>query len=174
MDSAKKDLLDTASVAGKYLTFALGSEVFGLEILKVREIIGIMSVRSIPRSHDYLKGVINLRGNVIPVADLRLKFQMEEASYTDQTCIVVVRIGQIDVGVIVDQVLEVLDISEEQIEPCPSFGSGASADYIIGMGKIGDSVKILLDIETVLAASEVAEIKGLADESAGQEEKDDA
>jgi len=140
---------------GKYLTFALASEEYGLEILKVREIIGYMDITAVPQTPHHVKGVINLRGQVIPVVDLRAKFGMETAEVTEETCIIVVEITQADrnisTGIVVDHVSEVLDISGEDIEESPQFGSTVNTDFILGMGKIGDSVKILLDIDKVLA-----------------------
>ncbi len=155
-----------ASRAGKYLTFALGKEGFGLEILKVREIIGYMDITAIPRTPSYVRGVINLRGQVIAVVDLRAKFQMEPKDRTEETCIIVVEIRsggrKLNTGIVVDRVSEVQDIRAEQIEDAPEFGSSVEGNFILGMGKIGDSVKILLDIDKVLAADEVAynEIQG--------------
>ncbi len=140
---------------GKYLTFALANEQYGLEILKVREIIGYINVTAVPQTPGYVKGVINLRGQVIPVVDLRTKFGMETAEVTDQTCIIVVEIQQDDrtfsTGIVVDSVQEVLDVDGQSIEPAPQFGSAVETDFILGMGKVGDSVKILLDIDKVLA-----------------------
>ncbi len=148
---------------GKYLTFALGPEEYGLEILKVREIIGYMAITAVPQMPDFVKGVINLRGQVIPVIDLRTKFCMEVAQITDQTCIIVVEINQngrtCSTGIIVDRVQEVLDVAGENIEEAPKFGSTVSTDFIMGMGKIGDSVKILLDIDKVLISSKIEEIE---------------
>ena len=144
---------------GKYLTFALANEEFGLEILKVREIIGIMEITAVPQTPEYVRGVINLRGQVIPVIDLRAKFGMEATETTDQTCIIVVEISQDDrkfnTGIVVDHVQEVLDIVGDQIEDAPQFGSNVATDFILGMGKIGDSVKILLDIDKVLSCEEL-------------------
>ncbi len=145
---------------GKYLTFALSSEEYGLEILKVREIIGYISVTAVPQTPHYVKGVINLRGQVIPVVDLRAKFGMETTDVTDQTCIIVVEIHQgtrkFSTGIVVDHVQEVLDIAGESIEEAPQFGSSVDTNFILGMGKIGDSVKILLDIDKVLAGDELS------------------
>ena len=139
---------------GKYLTFALGPEEYGLEILKVREIIGYMDITAVPQTPDYVKGVINLRGQVIPVVDLRSKFAMEATEVTDQTCIIVVEISGGDrtfnTGIVVDHVQEVLDIAGEEIEEAPQFGASVETDFILGMGKVGESVKILLDIDKVL------------------------
>jgi purine-binding chemotaxis protein CheW len=145
---------------GKYLTFALGKEEYGLEILKVREIIGYMDVTVVPRTPPHVKGVINLRGQVISVVDLRAKFGMQEASRTEQTCIVVVDINRdgrrVNIGVIVDRVSEVLNIAEDNTEDAPAFGAGIDTSFIRGMGKVGSSVKILLDIDRVLNAEEDA------------------
>jgi len=144
---------------GKYLTFALAHEQYGLEILKVREIIGYMEITALPQMPDYVKGVINLRGQVIPVVDLRAKFGMETTDVTDQTCIIVVEIAQGDrtynTGMVVDHVQEVLDIAGKDIEETPQFGASVNMDFILGMGKIGNSVKILLAIDKVLATTDL-------------------
>ena len=143
---------------GKYLTFALAHEEYGLEILKVREIIGYMDITAVPQTPHHVKGVINLRGQVIPVIDLRAKFGMETTDVTEETCIIVVEISQgghkFSTGIVVDHVQEVLDIAGEDIEEAPQFGSSFNADFILGMGKIGESVKILLDIDKVLAGED--------------------
>ena len=144
-----------ASQGGKYLTFSLAAEEYGLEILKVREIIGIMDITCIPQMPIYVKGVINLRGKVIPVIDLRLKFGLPAAEYTEQTCVVVVDVGTL-VGVIVDTVQEVLDIDASQIDPPPPLGAAVDTSFILGMGKVKDDVKILLDIDKVLSSEESA------------------
>ncbi len=140
---------------GKYLTFALAQEEYGLEILKVREIIGYIDVTAVPQTPYCVKGVINLRGQVIPVIDLRAKFGMETTEVTEQTCIIVVEIAHtgrsFNTGIIVDRVQEVLDINGRQIEEAPQFGASVNTDFILGMGKVGNSVKILLDIDRVLA-----------------------
>jgi len=147
---------------GKYLTFALGDEEYGLEILKVREIIGYMDITAVPRTPEYVKGVINLRGQVIPVVDLRAKFAMETTETTEKTCIIVVQIDHgdrsVNTGIVVDRVSEVLDIAGESIEQPPSFGTNVDTDFILGMGKIGETVKILLDIDKVLVGEEIAQI----------------
>jgi purine-binding chemotaxis protein CheW len=141
---------------GKYLTFALAHEEYGLEILKVREIIGYMDITAVPQTPHYVRGVINLRGQVIPVIDLRAKFGIPTAEVTDETCIIVVEITQggrkFNTGIIVDRVQEVLDIDGEQIEEAPQFGPSVNTDFILGMGKIAQSVKILLDINKVLSS----------------------
>ncbi|MGH2272136.1 chemotaxis protein CheW [Anaerohalosphaeraceae bacterium U12dextr] len=139
---------------GKYLTFALGKEEYGIEILKVREIIGYMSITAVPRMPVFVKGVINLRGQVIPVIDLRCRFDMETKDITDQTCIIVVDISHegrsFNAGLIVDRVQEVLDIGQENIDDAPQFGTDVNTDFILGIGKAGSSIKILLDIDRVL------------------------
>ena len=156
--------------AGKYLTFALGKEEYGLEILKVREIIGYMDITAVPRTPSYVKGVVNLRGQVISVVDLRAKFQMPSTERTEETCIIVVEIRnagrKLSTGIVVDRVCEVLNISADKIEEPPVFGESLTTDFILGMGKIGESVKILLDIDRVLAAEEVAVLAQLRTETA--------
>ena len=151
---------------GKYLTFALGSEEYGLEILKVREIIGYMEITAVPQTPAHVKGVINLRGQVIPVIDLRTKFGMETAEITEESCIIVVEISQgkrkFQTGIVVDHVQEVLDIDGGDIEDAPQFGSTVNTDFILGMGKIEETVKILLDIDKVLAGDDFS---GFADSS---------
>lgn len=147
---------DTSALEGKYLTFVLNHEEYGLEILKVREIIGLMEITPVPQTPAFIKGIINLRGKVIPVIDLRLKFGMPEAEYTKETCIIVVNIDNRLMGIIVDTVSEVLDINAKDIEPAPSLGSSIKTDFILGMGKIKGKVKILLGIDKVLSLEELA------------------
>ncbi|MCX5820063.1 MAG: chemotaxis protein CheW [Deltaproteobacteria bacterium] len=143
---------------GKYLTFSLAGEQYGIGILKVKEIIRIMPITTVPRTPDYVKGVINLRGKVIPVVDLRRKFGMEGMEQTDQSCIIVVEIagqqGPVLIGVVVDSVSEVLNIKGGDIEDSPTFGARLETDYILGMAKMGGGVKILLDIDKVLGAED--------------------
>ncbi|MCD6365484.1 MAG: chemotaxis protein CheW [Planctomycetes bacterium] len=158
---------ETQSRAGKYLTFALADEEYGLEILKVREIIGMMEITAVPRTPKYVKGVINLRGKVIPVVDLRMKVGMAEAERTDETCVIVVDIGDVEMGIVVDHVSEVLDIAEEDIEDAPSFGAQVNTDYILGMGKLNDKVTILLDISKLLSSSDMT-VMDMAVDSATQ------
>jgi purine-binding chemotaxis protein CheW len=163
MSTATETLEKTSTCrAGKYLTFALGKEEYGLEILKVREIIGWMDITALPRTPAYVKGVVNLRGQVIVVIDLRTKFAMEAVAKTDQTCIIVVEIAhqgrKLSTGLIVDRVSEVVEIPAEAIEDAPTFGTAIDTDFILGMGKVGEAVKILLDIDKVMTASEIAGI----------------
>lgn len=147
--------------AGKFLTFRIADEEYGVEILKVREIMGIMAITSVPRMPVYMKGVINLRGSVIPVVDLRLKFGLDEIEHTEETCIIVVDVGR-EVGVIVDRVSEVLDIPGSDIEPPPSMGGSVDTSFIVGLGKVGDFVKILLNIDHVLSTDELVDISSAA------------
>jgi len=167
------DTGQTRQRAGKYLTFVLADEAYGLEILKVREIIKLMDITAVPQTPGYVKGVINLRGKVIPVVDLRLKFGLAEAKQTEETCIIVVDVGGIEMGIIVDKVSEVLDIDGEDIEDTPTFGTDVDTLFILGMGKCEGSVKILLDIEKVLVASEVATLAELAKPGAVQTTEED-
>jgi len=144
---------------GKYLTFALAGEEYGISILKIKEIIGMMPITTIPQTPEFVKGVINLRGKVIPVVDLRLRFGMERINYTERTCIVVVEIsggsGTVMIGIVVDSVSEVLNIKGGDIEETPMFGTKLETDYILGMAKVQGGVKILLDIDRVLSRDEV-------------------
>lgn len=139
---------------GKYLTFGLGEEEFGLEILKVREINGLMEITAVPRMPDYVEGVINLRGKVIPVVDLRLKFGMMKAEHSSESCVIVVDVRGTLMGVVVDRVSEVLDINCDDIEDAPKVGVSVDTDFILGMAKAKGSVKILLDINKVLSDAE--------------------
>ncbi|MFH1549951.1 MAG: chemotaxis protein CheW [Planctomycetota bacterium] len=148
----------TSDRAGKYLTFILAEENYGLEILKVREIIGIMDITPVPRTPEFVKGVINLRGKVIPVIDLRLKFGMEEIEKTEETCIIVVDVRGVEMGIVVDKVSEVLDIAGKDIEDAPSFGTNVNTEYILGMGKANDKVTILLDIAKVIGDDDLETI----------------
>jgi len=155
----KKGANTAKDKAGKYLTFKLSAEDYGLEILKVQEIIKMMDITKVPRTPHFVRGVINLRGKVIPVVDLRLKFSMDEMGTTDKTCVIVVQVarnaGIVTMGIIVDEVSEVLDIAGEDIEPSPSFGTTVDTRFILGMAKTKGSVKILLDIDKVLSGDEL-------------------
>lgn len=148
---------------GKYLTFTLANEDYGIGILKIKEIIGMMPITSVPQTPTFVKGVVNLRGKVIPVVDLRLKFGMPSIDYTERTCIIVVEIsgktGAVKIGIVVDAVSEVLSIKGEDIENTPTFGTRVNTDYILGMAKMGGKVKILLDIDQVLSAHEIASLE---------------
>jgi purine-binding chemotaxis protein CheW len=163
MDQAIKAMVDRE---GKYLTFSLADEEYGIGILKIREIIGMMPITSIPQTPGFVKGVINLRGKVIPVIDLRLKFEMEACGYTERTCIIVVEVeggeGRILFGIVVDSVSEVLNIKGDDIENTPTFGVKLNSDYILGMAKMEGGVKILLDIDKVLSEQELAHLRKAA------------
>ncbi len=154
-----------ANKEGKYLTFSLAGEEYGIGILKVKEIIGIMPITVVPQTPSYIKGVINLRGKVIPVIDLRLKFSMASAEFTERTCIIVVEImttgRTILMGIVVDSVSEVLNIKAADIEATPSFGTKLDTEYILGMAKAGGSIKILLDIDKILSATELQAADGI-------------
>jgi purine-binding chemotaxis protein CheW len=151
-----------AELAGKYLTFKLDVEEFGLEILKVQEIIKMMEITRVPRTPSFVRGVLNLRGKVIPVIDLRIKFEMETRENTEKTCIIVVtvqrEIGSVVMGIIVDEVSEVLDVAGNSIEPPPQFGGVVDTSFILGMGKIGERVVTLMDVDKVLSGDEVAAV----------------
>lgn len=147
------------SRAGKYLTFQLDREEFGIQVLKVREIMGVQEITAVPQTPSCVKGVINLRGKVIPVVDLRLKFGLAEAEYTQRTCIIVAQVqaqaAAMLVGVVVDGVSEVVNLAGADIEDTPDFGEGVETTYLLGMAKIKGKVKILLDIDAVLGAQGV-------------------
>ena len=149
--------------AGMYLTFRLAGEEFGLEILKVREIVGFMRITAIPKMPAYMKGMLNLRGHVIPVVDLRVRFGLPEAERTDETCIIVVDVGH-DVGLVVDAVSEVLDIPADEIEPPPALQACGDTGFLMGMAKVEDQVKILLNIDKVLTSSDVAQMVSAAED----------
>jgi purine-binding chemotaxis protein CheW len=157
--------LDLSTRAGKYLIFQLGVEEFGTEVLKVREIMGLQDITAIPQVPAHVKGVINLRGKVIPVIDLRLKFGMPPQEYTARTCIVVMRTRQAEedlmIGMIVDGVVEVLNLTASDIEDTPDFGPGVVTPYLTGMAKIKGRVKILLDIDHVLSSSDLIGLTAL-------------
>lgn len=145
---------------GKYLTFSLDKEEYGIGILKIKEIIGMMPITTVPQTPAFVKGVINLRGKVIPVIDLRLRFDMESKEYNDRTCIIVVEIegqnGTIQIGIVVDSVSEVLNVKVDEIEETPAFGTKLNTEYIMGMAKMEGGVKILLDIDKVLNTEEIS------------------
>src|SRR2546423_12790425 len=142
--------------AGKYLTFQLGNEEFGIRVLKVREIMGIQEITAVPQTPAHVKGVINLRGKVVPVTDLRLKFGVSATEYTQRTCIIVTQVpgeaGPVLIGVVVDAVSEVLNLTAAEIEDTPDFGEAVSTVYLLGMAQAKGKVKILLDIDKVLSS----------------------
>ena len=153
-------------LTGKYLTFRLAEEDYGIPLRQVKEIIGMMPVTAVPQTPVHVKGVINLRGQVIPVSDLRLRFGMDAIAYNDRTCIIVVDIRAAEsttrMGVIVDAVSEVLNVRKEEIEAAPSFGALARTEYILGMANMDESVKILLDIDRVFDTEDIAMLENAA------------
>jgi len=142
----------------KFLTFHLGNEDYGIDIKYVTEIIGIQKITEIPDMPDFIKGVINLRGKVIPVMDVRTRFKIKSCDYDDRTCIMVVNINDTSIGLVVDTVSEVTDIPEANIEEPPRTGKGIKSRYIKGMGKVGEEVKILLDVDKLLFDEELEQI----------------
>jgi purine-binding chemotaxis protein CheW len=150
----------STEVAGKYLTFGLAAEEYGLPVLKVREIIKMMDITAVPQVPEFVKGVINLRGKVIPVVDLRVKFGFAVQGYSDRTSIIVVDVAvgeaRILTGIIVDAVSEVLNIAADEIEPTPDFGGQVRTDYMRGIAKVKGTVKILLDLDRVLGGDDLA------------------
>ena len=144
----------------------MANQEYGIGILKIKEIIGMMPVTSVPQTPEFVKGVINLRGKVIPVVDLRLRFRMEEIDYTERTCIIVVEVqgeaGRVVIGIVVDSVSEVLNIKGDDIEDTPTFRTKLDTDYILGMAKMEGGIKILLDIGRVLSDSEIAVLQKAA------------
>ncbi len=143
---------------GQYVTFLLGEEEYGLEILAVQEIIGFTHITHVPHLPEFIKGVINLRGTVVPVVDLRLKFGIGQADYNNHTCVVVVKMEERVMGMVVDVVSEVVNFPEGSVEAAPPFGTNVRADFIKGMGKIGDRLVIILDIDKVLSNDELSAI----------------
>ena len=161
-ESIDKTLLDSAfdgtedTQREKYLTFHLGEETYGIEIKHVREIIGIQKITEVPEMPDFIRGVINLRGQVIPVMDVRARFNMKDRDYDDRTCVVVVEVKESTIGLVVDTVSEVADIPDSEVSPPPRVSKAASNRYIKGMGKTGEQVKILLDADKLLFDDELA------------------
>ena len=157
---------------GKYVTFKSGEEYFGLKIQYVNEIIVFQEITKIPESENYIKGLINLRGKIIPVIDVRLRFKQDPFEYTDRTCIIVVNVKNIVVGLIVEQIAEVVEIQEENIIPSPSVGKADKSQnkYVYAIGKVGDQVKLLLDPDRLLNDEEITALDPNADaESEGEE-----
>ncbi len=153
---------------GKYLTFQLGQEEFGIQVVKVREIMGLQDITAVPHTPAYVKGVINLRGKVTPVVDLRLKFGLPETEYTQRTCIIVVQVGgragAMLMGIIVDSVSEVLNLTAADIEDTPDFGDGTATPFLLGMAKTKGKVKILLEIDQVLTSQELSGLSSMLEQ----------
>ena len=150
---------------GKYLTFQLSNEEFGIRVLKVREIMGLQEITAVPQTPEHVKGVINLRGKVIPVIDLRLKFGLPAAEYTQRTCIIVTQVqgesGTLLMGIVVDGVSEVLNLTAAEIEDTPDFGKDIATGYLLGLAKVKGKVKILLDIDRVLSVQEIHSLSSI-------------
>ena len=151
-----------ASIAGKYLTFRLAGEIYGLPILKVQEIIRMMKITRVPKAPNFVLGVVNLRGKVIPIINMRLKFGLETVEDTERTCIIVIQVchrGQtITLGVVVDEVSEVLDLNAEQISKTPPMGSSVDTEFIMGMGRLESNVIMLLDLDKAFSSQELSEM----------------
>lgn len=148
---------------GKYMTFKSGNEYFGLEIRYVNTIIQLQSVTKIPETEDYIKGLINLRGKVIPVIDVRLRFKQPELDYNDRTCIIVINVKSMMVGLIVEQIAEVVEIADDNILPPPTIGRGDKGHnkYVYGIGKVGDTVKLLLDPDKLLNDEDLSVVENV-------------
>ncbi|MBU3175803.1 chemotaxis protein CheW [Clostridium estertheticum] len=155
-----EEIMETAddTQKGKFLTFSVGKESYGIEIKFVTEIIGIQEITEVPELPDYVKGIINLRGKIIPVIDVRLRFRKEPKDYNDRTCIVVINIKETTVGLIVDNVAEVINIDDSNIVPPPQMKTGFHNRYVRGIGKVGNEVKLLLDCDKLLNDEELDKI----------------
>ena len=154
-----------ASKGGKYLTFFLAGEEYGIEILKVHEIIGMMPITRVPRTPEVIRGVINLRGKVIPIVDLRRRFELDAMQETDATCIIVVQVSGVQTGLVVDSVSEVMDIRGEDVEDAPSFGAEVHTEYLLGIAKSNGRVRLLLAIDRVLTSEDVKALGGVEAEA---------
>jgi len=150
------------SRAGKYLTFFLASEEYGVEILKVQEIIGRMPITPVPLTSKYIRGVVNLRGKIHPIMDLNVKFGMDQTEITDETCIIVIKTASLMMGILVDKVSEVVNVASGEIEDTPSFGADVNPEFLLGIGKTGGRVRLLLDIEKIINAADVINMKKTA------------
>ena len=178
MSSTMLEVHDSAAPAqadprvGKYLTFQLADEEFGIRVLKVREIMGLQQITAVPQTPAHIKGVINLRGKVVPVIDLRLKFELPAAEYTPRSCIIVTQVqgesAPVLMGIIVDGVSEVLNLTASEIEDTPDFGEEVSGQYLLGMAKVKGKVKILLDIDRVLSTQELHKMHAIVGSTAKQ------
>lgn len=155
------DNTDFQRKGGKFLIFFVDDEEYGIEIIKVQEIIGLISVTAVPRVQPYIIGVINLRGKVMPVINLRLRFGMEAVEATDETCIIVTRAKGLEIGILVDRVSEVLDIVSHQIEAAPSFGKEVRTEYLLGIAQTAGRVQHLLDLDKMMATHQHASLASL-------------
>ena len=157
------------SRAGKYLTFFLESEEYGVEILKVQEIIGKMPMTPVPLTSKYIRGVINLRGKIHPIMDLKIKFGMNATEITDETCIIVIKTATMMMGVLVDKVSEVVNVASGDVEDTPSFGGDVNPEYLLGVGKTGGRVRLLLDIEKVITSADIINMKKAVEPSVSEQ-----
>lgn len=157
-DAFVVDEIQEDTQRGKFLTFSIGKEAYGIEIRYVTEIIGIQSITQLPELPDYLKGIINLRGKIIPVMDVRLRFRKDAMDYNDRTCIVVIDIKDVFIGLIVDTVTEVLSIDDSNIVPPPDTKTGFNNRYVKGIGKVENEVKLILDCEKLLNENELEDL----------------
>lgn len=155
MSQGVHDTKAARATGRQFLTFYLENEEYGVEIRKVQEIIGMLPITRVPRTPSFMRGVVNLRGAVIPIVDLRLKFGLERVEPTPRSCIVVVNVRGLAIGLVVDRVSEVTTLANEDIEDAPSFGSEVQTEYLLGIGKAGGRIRLLVDIEKVLSTSEV-------------------
>ena len=156
--------------AGKYLSFFLANEEYAVEILKVQEIIGRMPITHVPLTSKYILGVINLRGKIHPIMDLKIKFGMDQTGITDETCIIVIKTASLMMGIMVDKVSEVVNVASQDVEDTPAFGGDVNPEYLLGVGKIGGRIRLLLDIEKIITVSDIIHMKKAA-ESSGPEPK---
>jgi len=166
MGMINEEILFTKS-GGKLLTFYLGSREYGIQILEAREVVGMLNIDPVPRTPAFMKGVINLRGKIVPVIDLRLKFEMEFAEYSNETCIIVVDLAGIFTGIIVDKLAGVITIDKEHYEPTPKLGHNINAEFVVGMVKLAERVIIVLQLENVLDNKELESVSQFAGNSGG-------
>lgn len=164
---------DYITQRGKYVTFKSGNEYFGLKIQYVSEIIGFQEITEIPESEDYIKGLINLRGKIIPVIDVRIRFRQEPFEYTDRTCIIVINYNSLVVGLIVEKIAEVVEIPEENILPAPTIGKADKSQnkYVYAIGKVGEDVKLLLDPDRLLNDADKSVIEQINNETEDEGEE---
>ncbi len=163
MSEVHSSLAKLASNSQKYLTFEIADEVYGLEILKVKEIVAIMKITNVPLVPPFIKGVINLRGQVIPVVDIRIKFDMGEITHTKDTTIIIVEVEDVSIGFIVDKTSEVINIDEEKLSPAPKFGTGIDTSFLKSMAKMEDKIAMIVDLEKVFSEDELDSISSVHD-----------
>lgn len=170
-DMSAQSVSDDTNEKGKYMTFKSGNEYFGLAIQYVNEIIQMQEITAIPETEDYIKGLINLRGKVVPVIDVRLRFKQEPIEYNDRTCIIVINVRTATVGLIVEKIAEVVEINEDNILPPPKIGHGDKAQnkYVYGIGKVGNAVKLLLDPDKLLNDEDLSVVEQANDMNVDEE-----